>query len=186
MSRTPAKRKHCNHFPKQLWSVGAAFLLAGLVGTASGQEQERLRRSIQGPVTQEAVTRSLVLMPVEDAGDSGGAAEVSLMLKIAFGFDSAELTGEARRDLDNVAGALQAPELVGARLTLEGHTDASGSAAYNLRLSQQRAEAVVAYLTSRGVEAHRLQAVGFGEDRPLSEFDGMDDRQRRVEIVRTF
>ena len=185
MSRTPARRGAATVLSK-LWIVSSA-ILAGLVGSAFGQEQERLRRSIQGVVTQEAVTRSLVLMPAEDAADAAdGVVEVSLMLRIAFGFDSAELTGQAMRDLDNVAGALNAPELVGARLTLEGHTDASGSAAYNLRLSQQRAEAVVAYLTCRGVEAHRLRAVGFGEDRPLSEFDETDDRQRRVEIVRTF
>ena len=149
-------------------------------GAAFGQE--RLRRSIQGPVTQEAVTRSLVLMPEED----DAAVEVSLMLRIAFGLDSAELTGRAKRDLDNVAGALREPALADARLTLEGHTDASGPAAYNLRLSQQRADAVVAYLTSRGVAARRLRAVGFGEHRQLSEFGEMDDRQRRVEIVRTF
>lgn len=182
MSHRSAKRAVAT---PRTWIVGAA-LLAGSADVSFGQDQERLRRSIQGPVTQEAVTRSLVLMPEDDAVDADGATEVSLMLRIAFSFDSAELTGQARRDLDNVAGALTAPELVGARLTLEGHTDASGSAAYNLRLSQQRAEAVVAYLTRRGVEAHRLRAVGFGEDRPLSEFDGTDDRQRRVELVRTF
>ncbi len=169
--------------------IARFFVLAVCVGvvvnagTAFGQE--RLRRSIQGPVTQEAVTRSLVLMPEDDAA-ADGAAEVSLMLRVAFGLDSAELTGRARRDLDNVAGALREPALADARLTLEGHTDASGPAAYNLRLSQQRADAVVAYLTSRGVAARRLRAVGFGEHRLLSEFGEMDDRQRRVEIVRTF
>lgn len=165
-----------------IWIVGAA-LLAGLAGSASGQERDRLQRSIQGPVTREAVTRSLVLIP-EDSADGDPATEMSLMLGIAFEFDSADLTERARLDLDNVADALNGPELIGTRLTIEGHTDASGSAAYNLRLSQQRAEAVVAYLMRRGVAAGRLHAVGFGEHRLLPEHGETDDRQRRVEIVR--
>ena len=167
-----------------IWVVVAA-LLAGLAGSAFGQERDRLQRSIEGPVTREAVTRSLVLVPA-DSVDGDSATEMSLMLGIAFEFDSADLTEPARLDLDNVADALNGPELTGTRLTIEGHTDASGSAAYNLRLSQQRAEAVVAYLTRRGVAAGRLHAVGFGEHRLLPEHDETDDRQRRVEIVRGF
>ena len=55
-----------------------------------------------------------------------------------------------------------------------------------MRLSERRAEAVVAYLTGRGVARLRLRPVGFGEDRLLPAFAPTDDRQRRVEIVRTF
>ena len=184
LGRAERRRSAVAAVPPGIWIVGTA-LLAGLAGSASGQEQDRLQRSIQGPVTREAVTRSLVLVPA-DSVDGDSAMEMSLMLGIAFKFDSADLTERARLDLDNVADALNGPELTGTRLTIEGHTDASGSADYNLRLSQQRAEAVVAYLTGRGVAAGRLHAVGFGEHRLLSEHDETDDRQRRVEIVRGF
>ena len=179
MSCTPTKRAVAALLPG-LWIVGAAVLAA----PSSGQERDRLQQSIQGAVTREAVTRSLVLVPEDAVG--GDPTEMSLMLGIAFEFDSADLTERARRDLQNVADALNGPELAGTRLTIEGHTDASGSAAYNLRLSQQRAEAVVAYLTRRGVAAGRLHAVGFGEHRLLPEHGETDDRQRRVEIVRAF
>ena len=97
----------------------------------------------------------------------GGPAEVSLMLRIEFAFDSAELTAQAMRDLDGVAAALNGPELATAQLTLEGHTDATGAEGYNLRLSERRAEAVVTYLAGRGVARPRLRPVGFGEDRLL-------------------
>ena len=147
--------------------------------------QNRLQRSIDGPVTREAVTRSLAVVP-NDAGDPGGPAEVSLMLRIAFDFDSAALSVRARRDLDSVAAALNGPELAGARLALEGHTDARGAANYNLQLSQRRADAVVAHLMQRGVASVRLRSAGFGEHRPLPEYASTDDRQRRVEIVRSF
>ena len=164
-------------------AVLAAVVAGGLAQTASAQD--RVRRSIDGPVTREAVTRSLVLVPAH-AGDPGGPSEVSLMLRVEFGFDSAVLTAGARRDLDSVAAALNDPQLAAARLTLEGHTDATGAADYNLRLSQRRAEAVVAYLVRRGVGSDRLRAAGFGEYRPLPAYGPTDGRQRRVEIVRRF
>lgn len=164
------------------------LVLAGVVacsGTGLAAAQDRLQRSIDGAVTREAVTRSLAVVP-ENAGDPGGPVEVSLMLRIEFDFDSAALTARARRDLDSVAAALSGPELADARLALEGHTDARGTADYNLRLSQRRAEAVVAYLRQRGVAESRLRAAGFGEYRPLAGYAPTDDRQRRVEIVRSF
>ena len=167
-------------------SVLAATVVAlGLGGGGDAAAQDRLRRSIDGPVTRDAVTRSLAVVP-DDAGGAGGPAEVSLLLRIEFGFDSAELTGNAMRDLDGVAAALNDPQLAAARLTLEGHTDATGSEGYNLRLSQRRADAVVSYLVRRGVSGARLRAAGLGESRLLPALAPDDDRQRRVEIVRTF
>ena len=167
-------------------SVLTAMAVAlGLCGGEDAVAQDRLQRSIDGPVTREAVTRSLAVVP-DNAGDSAGPSEVSLLLRIEFGFDSAELTGNAMRDLDGVAAALNDPQLAAARLTLEGHTDATGPEDYNLRLSQLRAEAVVAYLVRRGVAGARLRAAGFGEYRLLPALAPDDDRQRRVEIVRTF
>ena len=156
-------------------------VLLSHAGAASGQD--RVRRSIEGPVTREAVTRSLAVLP-DDAGEPGGPSEVSLMLPIEFGFASAE----AMRDLDGVAAALNDPQLTAAQVTLEGHTDAAiGSEDYNLRLSERRAEAVVVtYLAGRGVAREQLRAAGYGEQRLLPAFAPGDDRQRRVEIVRSF
>lgn len=117
----------------------------------------------------------------------GGDAvqELSLMLGIAFEFDSADLTERARRPPERGRRAQRAGADRHAADD-QGHTDARGPAAYNLRLSRQRAEAVVAYLTRRGVAAGRLHAVGFGEHRLLPGHGETDDRQRRVEVVRAF
>ena len=166
-------------------SVLTGMVAALGIGGGDAAAQDRLRRSIDGPVTREAVTRSLAVVP-DDAGGPGGPSEVSLLLRIEFGFDSAELTGNAMRDLDGVAAALNDPQLAAARLTLEGHTDATGSEDYNLRLSERRAEAVVTYFAGRGVARERLRAAGYGEQRLLPAFAPGDDRQRRVEIVRSF
>ena len=171
--------------PSMLVVAFALGMLAAGEWAGAASAQDRLQRSIDGPVTREAVTRSLAVVP-DNAGDPGGPSEVSLVLRIEFGFDSAELTARAMQDLDGVAAALNDPQLAAARVTLEGHTDATGSEEYNLRLSQRRAESVVTYLVRRGVSGDRLRAAGFGEYRLLPAYAATDDRQRRVEIVRTF
>lgn len=163
----------------------SVLVLIGVGHWTEASAQDRVRRSVDGPLTPEAVTRSLAVVP-DNVGDPGGPSELSLMLRIEFAFDSSELTGHARQDLDGVAEALNDPQLALTQVTLEGHTDASGSEEYNRRLSQRRAEAVLAYLVRRGVASARLQAAGFGEDRLLPVYAPTDGRQRRVEIVRTF
>lgn len=161
--------------------AAAALLCAGAAASA----EQRARSWVGGKVTAEKVERALVLVP-DGAGTPDGPSEVSLALTVEFAFDSADLTGGAMRDLDEVAAALTGAALRDVRLTLEGHTDTRGDAAYNLRLSQRRADSVVAYLASRGVPPGRLQATGFGEYRPLPEYGPEDGRQRRVELVRGF
>ena len=76
------------------------------------------------------------------------------------------IKAESHGLLNEVAELLQAhPELV--KIRVEGHTDARGSAAYNLALSKKRAAAVRAYLIERGVAPERLESEGYGETRPL-------------------
>ena len=173
-------------FNSRVRRVAAIAVVGFVCGTAAQVfGQSRLSRSIDGPVTAEGVERALVLVPA-GAGGPAGPTEVGLSLRVQFGLDSAVLTSTAMLDLDQVAVAFNGSQLASSTLTLEGHTDASGAADYNLRLSQRRAEAVVAYLVSRGVAWQRLRAVGYGESRPLPAYGPADPRQRRVEIVRQF
>ena len=160
-------------------------LMLGTITQASGQN--RLSRSLDGPVTADSVERALILVPegVNDA-NANPPNEIGLSLRVQFRLDSADLTAAAMRDLDQVALAFNRPQLAASALTLEGHTDSSGAAGYNLRLSQRRADSVVAYLVARGVASNRLRAVGYGESRPLLVYPATDPRQRRVEIVRRF
>lgn len=98
---------------------------------------------------------------------------------ITFEFDSAVLDGEAREVLDRQADWIrQFPEV---RFRVYGHTDAVGSAAYNKSLGLRRAQAAVAYLTSRGISRQRLEAVAsFGETQPLIVTDQRERRNRRT------
>jgi OOP family OmpA-OmpF porin len=101
---------------------------------------------------------------------------------VNFEFDSAQLTPNAQNVLNGVAERLvNNPDV---RVSIEGHTDSRGSDQYNKDLSQRRAESVATYLNQRGVEANRMRAVGYGEERPVATNDTEEGRfqNRRVEL----
>jgi len=112
---------------------------------------------------------------------AGEARRMTIPDRVLFDFDDDRLTTPAALD-----GALaEIARRPGARVTVEGHTDELGSAAYNQRLSERRAEAVVEYLIGRGVARERLVVRGLGESRPVaSGHDEVSRRSnRRVELV---
>ena len=71
------------------------------------------------------------------------------------------------------------------KIRVEGHTDSDGPDISNLKLSQARTQAVVDYLVSKGVERSRLDPVGFGESRPISDNTTPEGKakNRRVEFI---
>ena len=114
------------------------------------------------------------------------SAPPSVALDIRFGFNSAELTDQAREQLDQLGAALISNALADFTFDIEGHTDAKGSETYNRTLSDQRARAVKGYLVERyGVDAGRLRAIGFGESKLKRPDDPEHGDNHRVEIVNT-
>lgn len=107
----------------------------------------------------------------------------SLSLLIQFDFNSARVRPESQQALANLSVALQSPELRNSTFALEGHTDAKGSADYNVRLSALRAQAVRDYLMGRGVEQGRLQASGKGASELANVDQPFAPENRRVRIV---
>jgi outer membrane protein OmpA-like peptidoglycan-associated protein len=94
-------------------------------------------------------------------------SRLEILDKVYFNLNSAELQRRSYAVLDNVAEVLNAhPEI--RIIRVEGHTDSTGPAAYNMRLSQRRAESVVRYMVDQGqVSEERFVAEGFGETQPL-------------------
>ena len=105
----------------------------------------------------------------------------SLDMLIAFDFDSAELTAEARSNLEAFAQALKDPRLEGASFVVEGHTDASGSKAYNKALSERRAASVRRFLLASGVPDQKIASAGLGQESPRMD-DPYHPGNRRVEM----
>ncbi|WP_295399490.1 OmpA family protein [uncultured Thiocystis sp.] len=105
---------------------------------------------------------------------------------IEFTFDSDRLTSAARRQLDNIAAVLTDPLFRGLVIRIEGHTDAKGSADYNLDLSARRARSVQDYLaTGHAIDRERIPAAGRGESDPFDTNRPEAGINRRVEFVNT-
>ncbi len=121
-----------------------------------------------------------------DANGCAKAKKRDLILKgVNFELNSAELTPESSNTLDQVAESMTIWDTI--TIEIAGHTDSTGSAAYNKRLSQARAETVLNYLASKGIARERMRAVGYGEEKPIAPNDTAEGRakNRRVELNRT-
>lgn len=102
---------------------------------------------------------------------------------VYFNSGKTDLLPESRLELDRVAEFLQQSSTID--VEIDGHTDDVGSAAYNQRLSEERAHAVLQYLVSKGIPAARMRSKGFGKTRPLvrSTTEEARARNRRVDMV---
>lgn len=111
--------------------------------------------------------------------------KIELKEKVFFEFDKAIIQPRSYGLLDDVALVLNNHSTI--RVRIEGHTDSKGDDGYNLKLSQSRAQAVFDYLVSKGIDASRMQHVGFGEQLPIATNDSEEGRatNRRVEFMIT-
>jgi outer membrane protein OmpA-like peptidoglycan-associated protein len=131
---------------------------------------------IERQAMKQAVTASGLMKALE--------ADGRVALYINFDTNKAVIKDDSRTVLDQVAALLgEHPEL---KLSVEGHTDTTGTPERNKTLSLERAKAVVAALTAAGIEPGRLTTAGWGQEKPLAD-NGTEEgraKNRRVELVR--
>ena len=108
---------------------------------------------------------------------------ITLQGAVLFASSKTDLLPIAETRLDQVHAALKDQGYT--KLRIEGHTDSTGSATVNRKLSQDRADSVKRYLVSRGYPSDRIATVGHGPDRPVTDNTTVEGRanNRRVEIV---
>lgn len=149
--------------------IGA--VVGGTVGAIIGHQMDQQAKELQQNIPGATVTRV------------GEGITVTFASGLLYDFDSDVVRPEAAQNLRNLAASLG--KYPNTDLLIVGHTDAVGTTTYNQGLSQRRASAAASYLTSQGVAASRLQAVGRGETEPLATNDTEGGRQqnRRVEIA---
>jgi outer membrane protein OmpA-like peptidoglycan-associated protein len=112
------------------------------------------------------------------------ASSITIGEKVQFATGSSQILPVSFGLLDEVAKVLvDNPQIE--LLQVEGHTDSTGTAAINRKLSQQRAESVMHYLAAKSVVTGRMKAQGFGPDRPIADnsTDDGKEKNRRVEFV---
>jgi len=111
--------------------------------------------------------------------------QLAILEKVYFRVNSATIDRRSFGLLDQVAAVLVAHSEI-LRVRVEGHTDARGNAARNVTLSQRRVNAVMTYLTRKGVSRDRLEAVGYGSTRPVvpnATTEAEHEANRRVEFT---
>jgi outer membrane protein OmpA-like peptidoglycan-associated protein len=150
--------------------VGAG--IGGLAGAAIGAYMDRQERELRARTagTDVRITRQ------------GDQLVLNIPSGITFAYDSAAVQPAFQRTLDQVAATLA--EYNQTYVDVLGHTDSTGSDAYNQGLSQRRAVSVADYLSSRGVQSARIATQGFGEAEPIADnaTDAGRAANRRVEI----
>jgi len=143
-------------------------------------EQERQARR---DAEQKLATMLSGMKDLQSVKEESRGLVITLSGQVLFPSGRWTLLPAARDALDNVAEALQSqPDR---KITVEGYTDAQGTAASNLVLSQARAEAVRRYLIQRGVDEDRIRATGMGEENAIAPNSTAEGRanNRRVEII---
>ncbi|QKE62446.1 OmpA family protein [Aquipseudomonas campi] len=150
--------------------IGAA--VAGAAGAGYGyyadKQEAELRRSMEGTGVQ-----------VERQGDN---IQLIMPGNITFATDSADIASNFYNPLNNLANSFRQYDQNS--IEIIGHTDSTGSHAYNMSLSQRRAQSVANYLLAQGVNAGRVSTRGAGPDQPIASNASEQGRSqnRRVEI----
>ena len=175
-----AKRKAEEERAKERAAAAAAEAEAAAAAEAARKAKEEAERAARSapPATAAAAKRK-----AEADACQVALREIATSGTIRFDWASANLDRSSRPTLDRLAEvAMACPE---ASIEIEGHTDAEGTPERNAALSERRAQAVVSYLTSSGIPADRLKAIGYGAARPVAPNDtpGNRAKNRRIEFT---
>ena len=172
--------------------VLAGGLLGGVIGGKTGRIIGAAAGGAAGGYVGYRMDQQIKELREQTAGsgvdvtevDGGDAILVNLPDGVTFATGSYTINQTFRNTLDNVAANLQ--QYPNSLIDVYGYTDSTGSDSFNQRLSEQRAQAVADYMTSRGVSSSRIRWQGFGEDARYAVGDNNTAEgralNRRVEI----
>ena len=151
-------------------AFGVMFILAATTAVAG---------SLKNP---DEIIRSLAPLSYLST-HSANTANPSIDLTIPFALNSARLKPDARAQLQALGKALGSRELSNSTIQIAGHTDATGKAGFNQKLSERRASTIKEFLVKTfGFDAHRFHIIGYGEERLKAPLTPHAAINRRVEI----
>lgn len=138
-----------------------------LIGRRMDKQAEELKQDLEGAEVERV----------------GEGIKITFDSGLLFDVDSYTLQPATKQNLSELAETLQKYD--NTNILIEGHTDATGSDAYNQELSENRATAVTNYLTAQGVARNRITTMGYGESQPVADNSTAQGRQdnRRVEVA---
>jgi outer membrane protein OmpA-like peptidoglycan-associated protein len=170
--------------------AAAGYLLGGLIGGKTGRIVGAGIGGVAGAAVGYTMDKQIKELKETTEGSGvevtqtpdGDSILVNLPDGVTFAVDSTEISPGFRTTLDQISNSLvQYPNSL---IDVMGHTDSTGSDAYNEDLSKRRADAVAGYLTMRGVSRARIETIGYGERYPIADNATAEGRarNRRVEI----
>lgn len=161
-----------------------SFMLAALAASALALAQNSAAQTLRADDIVERLAPPADTVRTRSMGARAFRLEPrKLDFQIGFDFDSARIGAESAPQLDEIAKAMSAERLAATRFRIEGHTDATGTSAYNDSLSERRARAVVEFLQARGIAVSRLEAEGKGMRELADPNNPGAAANRRVRIV---
>jgi outer membrane protein OmpA-like peptidoglycan-associated protein len=162
--------------PRRAWLLGAAWGSAWLLAACASPSPPAPPPPAQAPSRQERL-RALGFRPTDEGW------ELSISGRMLFDSDSDMLDPEGEAIAQRLGQQLAQLEIT--RVRIEGHTDSTGSEAYNLALSLRRAQAVQRAMVAAGLHGADIQALGLGKTAPVNDNRTPEQRQqnRRVAIV---
>ena len=160
---------------KQAGNTAVGAIIGAAVGGATGaaignymdKQAEEMQRDLEGVKVQRV----------------GEGIKLTFDSGILFEVNKSNLSGQAMTNLTDLGVILNKYD--DTNILIEGHTDSDGTEAYNQTLSEQRANAVKAYLASQSVSSGRITTVGYGETQPIADNTTASGKQlnRRVEVA---
>ncbi len=164
--------------------AAAGGLAGGAIGNYMDKEEASMRKALADSEAASIQRENQVLTQAEASSTKKSVDVLTVTFKSDFLFtvNSATLLPGAYDELERVAGVLnQYPQTT---IRIAGHTDSTGSADYNQKLSERRAQSVKTALAGMGVDPARMTTIGFGKSKPIAGNDTEAGRQqnRRVEL----
>ena len=158
----------------------AGGVVGGVIGKHSGSTATGAIIGHKMDMQARELKQNIPGATVERVGEG---IKVTFASGLLFDFDSAIIRGNARSNLDALARSLDKYD--DSRLMIVGHTDNVGSEAYNLDVSERRADAATRYLVVQGVTRSRIGTLGVGESEPVepNTTERGRDKNRRVEVA---
>ncbi len=180
---------------KTATGAGVGAVTGGVVGAVIGhQSGHKTQGAVIGAVAGGAIGAIIgnrmekqakeleQVQGMQDVSYDPEQKKIDATMDVLFDFDSAAIRPSEKPKLDELANVFaKYPENI---VVIGGHTDSIGSEAYNLELSEKRAQSVAAYLRSKNINISSLTAKGYGESQPVATNETAEGRQknRRVEI----
>jgi outer membrane protein OmpA-like peptidoglycan-associated protein len=179
---TMRRRERGRSLPSALAVMLVAACLSACSGTMAFSDQSSIAIKGDSPAPPE---------PKVEAPPPPKRVEVTqdkivINEKIQFDYNKATIKPESHGLLNEIVSVIKENTHI-KKISIEGHTDSDGADKYNLKLSDGRAKAVMAYLVEHGIDAGRLTAKGFGETKPMADnaTDDGKEKNRRVEFLIT-